>query len=43
MISATGWAFVIWGIGMYLWSAVLYLIQVRLLVRQLPKAAAQAH
>lgn len=43
VISATGWAFVIWGIGMYLWSAVLYLIQVRLLVRQLPKAAAQAH
>lgn len=43
VIGATGWAFVIWGIGMYLWSAVLYLIQVRLLVRQLPKAAAQAH
>ena len=42
VIGATGWAFVIWGIGMYLWSGVLYLIQVRLLVRRLPKASAQA-
>jgi cardiolipin synthase len=42
VIGATGWAFVIWGIGMYLWSAVLYLIQVRLVVRRLPKASAQA-
>lgn len=42
VIGATGWAFVIWGIGMYLWSAVLYLIQVRLLVRLLPKAPAQS-
>ena len=41
VIGATGWAFVIWGIGMYLWSAVLYLFQVRLLVRALPKASAQ--
>lgn len=41
VIGATGWAFVIWGIGMYLWSAVLYLLQVRLLVRALPKASAQ--
>ena len=42
VIGATGWAFVIWGIGMYLWSAVLYLIQVRLLVRLLPKASTQS-
>lgn len=42
VIGATGWAFVIWGIGMYLWSAVLYLVQVRLLVRLLPKASAQS-
>lgn len=42
VIGATGWAFVIWGIGMYLWSGVLYLIQVRLLVRRLPKVSAQA-
>lgn len=37
VIGACGWGFVIWGTGMYLWSAVLYLIQVRLVVRRLPK------
>lgn len=37
VIGACGWAFLIWGIGMYLWSAVLYLLQVRLVVRTLPK------
>ena len=39
IILAIGWAFVCWGIAMYLWSAVLYLIQVQLVVRQLPRAA----
>ena len=28
VILACGWAFLIWGLAMYLWSAVLYLIQV---------------
>jgi len=37
VIGACGWGFLIWGIGMYLWSAVLYLLQVRLVVRRLPK------
>ncbi|MGV0991852.1 MAG: CDP-alcohol phosphatidyltransferase family protein [Mycobacterium sp.] len=37
VIGAIGWGFVIWGIGMYLWSAVLYLIQVSMVVRRLPK------
>jgi cardiolipin synthase len=36
-VAAVGWAFVIWGAYMYLWSAVLYLMQVRLVVRDLPK------
>jgi len=36
-VGACGWAFVIWGTGMYLWSAVLYLLQVRLVVRQMPR------
>lgn len=36
-VGAVGWAFVIWGAGMYLWSAVLYLIQVRMVVLRLPK------
>lgn len=37
VVGAIGWAFVIWGAGMYLWSAVLYLIQVRMVVQRLPK------
>lgn len=37
VIGACGWGFVIWGLGMYLWSAVLYLLQVRLVVRALPR------
>lgn len=36
VIGATGWGFVIWGIGLYLWSAVLYLMQVTMVVRRLP-------
>jgi len=38
VILACGWGFLIWGVGMYLWSAVLYLLQVRLVVTTLPKA-----
>jgi cardiolipin synthase len=38
-VGAVGWAFVIWGTGMYLWSAVLYLIQVRLVVLRLPRVS----
>ena len=37
VVGACGWGFVIWGTGMYLWSAVLYLIQVVMVVRTLPK------
>lgn len=36
VILACGWAFLIWGLGMYLWAFVLYVIQLRLVVRQLP-------
>jgi cardiolipin synthase len=39
VILAIGFAFLGWGIAMYLWSAVLYLIQVQLVVRQMPRAA----
>src|SRR6478752_4873308 len=38
VIGACGWGFLIWGVGMYVWSAVLYLLQVRLVVTRLPKA-----
>ncbi len=37
VVGACGWAFVIWGLGMYLWAAVLYLIQVRMVTRALPR------
>lgn len=37
VIGAIGWAFLIWGIGMYLWAFVLYVIQLVLVVRQMPK------
>ncbi|KUH93254.1 CDP-alcohol phosphatidyltransferase family protein [Mycobacterium sp. IS-3022] len=37
VVLAIGWAFLIWGLVMYLWSGLLYLIQVGMVVRQLPK------
>jgi cardiolipin synthase len=39
VILACGWAFLIWGMAMYLWSGVLYLIQVGMVMRQLPKVS----
>ncbi|MEO6792454.1 MAG: CDP-alcohol phosphatidyltransferase family protein [Mycobacterium sp.] len=39
VVLSIGWAFLIWGLGMYLWALVLYLIQVVLVVRTMPKAA----
>lgn len=38
VILACGWAFLIWGLAMYLWSGVLYLLQVGMVLRRLPKA-----
>ena len=38
VILACGWAFLIWGMAMYLWSGVLYLIQVRM-VLALPRVS----
>ncbi|MCG7596696.1 CDP-alcohol phosphatidyltransferase family protein [Mycobacterium sp. C3-094] len=35
-VLAFGWGFVIWGTAMYLWSGVLYLIQVGMVVRSMP-------
>lgn len=37
IILACGWAFLLWGLALYLWSGVLYLIQVGMVVRRLPK------
>jgi cardiolipin synthase len=39
VVLACGWAFLIWGMAMYLWSGVLYLIQVAMVVRRLPKVS----
>jgi cardiolipin synthase (CMP-forming) len=38
VVLACGWAFLVWGLAMYLWSGVLYLIQVTMVVRRLPRA-----
>ncbi|WP_132994178.1 CDP-alcohol phosphatidyltransferase family protein [Gordonia zhaorongruii] len=35
-----GWAFLIWGVGLYLWSLVLYWIQTFAVVRQMPRVHA---
>lgn len=40
VILAIGWAFLGWGMAMYLWSGVLYLIQVTMVFRQLPRHVA---
>ncbi len=37
VIGACGWGFLIWGIWMYLWAFVLYVVQLVMVVRQLPK------
>ncbi|OBH21470.1 CDP-alcohol phosphatidyltransferase family protein [Mycolicibacter terrae] len=42
VVAAVGWAFLIWGLGMYLWAFVLYLIQVALVARTMPKLASRA-
>jgi cardiolipin synthase len=39
VVLACGWAFLAWGMVMYLWSGVLYLVQVTMVVRQLPKVS----
>lgn len=37
VVGACGWAFLIWGLYAYLWSFVLYAIQVTLVLRRMPK------
>ncbi|MGV0633412.1 CDP-alcohol phosphatidyltransferase family protein [Mycolicibacillus trivialis] len=39
VLSACGWAFLIWGLGMYLWTFVLYAAQSVQTVRRLPRVA----
>jgi len=37
VIGACGWAFLIWGLYMYLWAFALYAVQMTLVVRRMPK------
>lgn len=37
VVLAIGWGFLIWGLAMYLWSGVLYLIQVVMVMRRMPR------
>ncbi|MGO8937997.1 MAG: CDP-alcohol phosphatidyltransferase family protein [Mycobacterium sp.] len=37
VVGAFGWGFLIWGMYMYLWAFVLYVVQITLVVRQMPK------
>jgi cardiolipin synthase (CMP-forming) len=37
VVLAIGWAFLIWGLVLYLWSGVLYLIQVVMVMRRMPR------
>ncbi|NMO00308.1 CDP-alcohol phosphatidyltransferase family protein [Gordonia sp. TBRC 11910] len=37
-----GWAFMVWGVGLYLWSFVLYWIQTVLVVTKMPRAGRSA-
>ncbi|HEY1442284.1 MAG TPA: CDP-alcohol phosphatidyltransferase family protein [Mycobacterium sp.] len=42
VIGACGWAFLIWGMYMYLWAFVLYAVQMTLVVRRMPKLKQRA-
>ena len=37
VVLACGWGFLVWGLALYVWSGVLYLMQVALVMRQMPK------
>jgi CDP-diacylglycerol--glycerol-3-phosphate 3-phosphatidyltransferase len=37
VVGALGWGFLIWGLYMYLWAFVLYVVQMTMVVRQMPK------
>jgi cardiolipin synthase len=37
VLLAFGWGFLVWGVYLYLWAFVLYLVQVRSVLRQMPK------
>ncbi len=42
VVWACGWAFLLWGMYLYLWAFVLYAVQVTLVVRRMPRLARPA-
>ncbi|HUH72265.1 MAG TPA: CDP-alcohol phosphatidyltransferase family protein [Mycobacterium sp.] len=42
VLGACGWAFLIWGICAYLWAFVLYVVQMTLVMRRMPKLKQRA-
>jgi cardiolipin synthase len=41
VVLACGWGFLIWGLALYLWSGILYLVQVVMVMRTMPRRAAR--
>lgn len=41
VLLAGGWGFLIWGVYLYLWAFVLYIAQVGLVMRRMPKVSAR--
>lgn len=41
VVLACGWAFLIWGLYMYLWSFVLYVAQLVLVIRRVPRVGSR--
>jgi cardiolipin synthase len=41
VVLAIGWGFLIWGLAMYLWSGVLYLLQVGMVARRMPRVSSR--
>lgn len=37
VVLAIGWGFLVWGMAMYVWSGILYLLQVGMVLRALPR------
>jgi cardiolipin synthase len=42
VVGAFGWAFLIWGMYLYLWAFVLYAVQMILVMRRMPKVDRQS-
>lgn len=43
VVGACGWAFLIWGMYAYLWAFALYVVQMTLVVRRIPRLKHGAH